>query len=500
MSLFKGLRFLFIPNAKFGVSKVRASLAQSQGAVLCDKFVQLDEPEFTTHVLVDDKVLHNSEQVVKKLKKTGLTSRGELSVPVLKQEWLVDCVEKKTLLPVSNYYINLNESPPSDDSSRKRRRLVSPNRPSSKELQSRESPQTKESANIHQIMSPQDKVLDNPNSRTIDILAEMAEEHKLRGEIFRVKAYTNAIDTLQKSPKLISSYSDAIKLPGIGSGIASKIEEITKTSQLQQLENVRMSDESKLLKLFEGIHGVGAVTAAKWVAEGMTSLEDVSQRTDLTQNQRLGLKYYDDWNTRIPRAESTLHGDYVKHLLCNIDPDVEATIGGSYRRGSETSADIDFIVTKPNEGITGLHDIIERLWEKMEEEGYAQCRLQRRVSTILLTGCALPAEWNKQITGISKPGKCRRIDFLLVPWEERGAAMIYFTGNNEFNKKLRFRAQKRGMVLSGFGLFKVVKDLKGNEHQELVEGSDERRIMELLDVKWHEPEERDIGGYSLPWN
>ncbi len=37
----------------------------------------------------------------------------------------------------------------------------------------------------------------------------------------------------------------------------------------------------------------------------------------------------------------------------------------------------------------------------------------------------------------------RRIDFLLVPWQQRGAALLYFTGNDLFNRSLRLLASKK---------------------------------------------------------
>ena len=40
----------------------------------------------------------------------------------------------------------------------------------------------------------------------------------------------------------------------------------------------------------------------------------------------------------------------------------------------------------------------------------------------------------------------RRIDFLLVPEEEMGAALLYFTGNDIFNRSMRLLASKKVIV------------------------------------------------------
>jgi DNA polymerase/3'-5' exonuclease PolX len=79
------------------------------------------------------------------------------------------------------------------------------------------------------------------------------------------------------------------------------------------------------------------------------------------------------------------------------------------------------------------------------------------------------------------------------PQTEYGAALIYFTGNDIFNRSLRLLASKKDMRLNQRGLYKDV--VRGYNRQklsegELVEGKSERRIFELLGVQWREPHER----------
>ncbi|MCJ1273731.1 hypothetical protein MMC21_001524 [Puttea exsequens] len=87
----------------------------------------------------------------------------------------------------------------------------------------------------------------------------------------------------------------------------------------------------------------------------------------------------------------------------------------------------------------------------------------------------------------------RRIDFLFVPWDELGAALIYFTGNDNFNRSIRLLASKQGMRLNQRGLWKDV--IHGPNRARitqgsLMEGKDERRIFELLGVPWRPPHHR----------
>lgn len=87
----------------------------------------------------------------------------------------------------------------------------------------------------------------------------------------------------------------------------------------------------------------------------------------------------------------------------------------------------------------------------------------------------------------------RRIDLLFVPGSQIGAALIYFTGNDIFNRSMRLLASKKDMLLNQRGLYAYV--LRGEQRKKLlegrlVEGRDERRIFELLGVPWRPPEHR----------
>jgi DNA polymerase IV len=98
--------------------------------------------------------------------------------------------------------------------------------------------------------------------------------------------------------------------------------------------------------------------------------------------------------------------------------------------------------------------------------------------------------------GVSRlPGGLhRRLDLLFVPWKERGAALIYFTGNDVFNRSMRLLASKKGMGLNQRGLFKDT--LRGVGRVKLARGTciaseSEEDIFELLGVPWRPPELRN---------
>lgn len=346
---------------------------------------------------------------------------------------------------------------------------------------------------------------DNPNARTIAVLQQMLGYYEQTNDHWRLRAYRNAINTLSRATTLITTAEEAEELPWFGKRLAQKLEEIVNTNTLQRLEYALLDPTSKTLSLFLGIYGVGKATADKWMAQGFRTLEDLTQHADLNANQKIGIDHYEDLNSRIPRAEVTQLGELVRAEAARIDGAVKLLIGGSYRRGADSSGDVDFILTKP--GTTSSDDLVpflERLVGHLTETGFLTAELAshnfgRDDGGSKWHGCcALPPPDNNLGSDGSSSSSYRpvwrRIDFLLVPETEYGAALIYFTGNDIFNRSIRLLASKKGMRLNQRGLYKdVLRGTYGRQKLstgEFIEGQDERKIFEILGVKWREPEER----------
>lgn len=343
----------------------------------------------------------------------------------------------------------------------------------------------------------------NPNSRTIEVLQLMADYYDRVNDHWRTTAYRKAISTLKRQERKIATEADAFRLPNVGQRLAQKIEEIVTTDRLKRLECAQDEPMNDSLQLFLKIYGVGLSQAQQWYAQGFRTLGDLRRKAKLTPNQLIGIDHYDDLNTRIPRREVEALGVQVRRAAEQIDPEVELIVGGSYRRGAETSGDIDLIVTKPNTSSSSeLRPFLDTLVQRLQGEDFLVARLASSRSATDGSKwhgcCVLPriAGLNDNTdtgTGTDYRPIWRRIDFLLVPEAEMGAALIYFTGNDIFNRSIRLLASKKGMRLNQRGLYKDV--LRGADRAkltegELVEGRNERRIFEILGVKWREPHER----------
>lgn len=341
---------------------------------------------------------------------------------------------------------------------------------------------------------------ENPNSLVISVLKKMSDYYTQTNDHWRPIAYRRAITELESiTDRKISTAEEAMELPGFGLRLAEKLEEIVNTHSLARLDYALHDPIGKISALFLGIYGVGKSTADKWIAKGFRTLDDLLETAKLNDSQKIGIEHYQDLNTRIPRREVTKLGEYVKEEAAKIDHEVHLLIGGSYRRGADSSGDIDFIITK--KGTTASKDLLpflEQLVGNLWRQGFLTAELASHSFNRDDSGskwhgcCVLP-----RIPGYNDDENYRpvwrRIDLLLVPETEFGAALIYFTGNDIFNRSLRLLASKKGMRLNQRGLYKDVIRGPGREkltEGELMEGKDEKRIFKILDVKWREPYER----------
>ncbi|TGO54040.1 hypothetical protein BOTNAR_0279g00140 [Botryotinia narcissicola] len=345
----------------------------------------------------------------------------------------------------------------------------------------------------------------NPNDHTIQILSRMKDYYERIGDQWRTRSYMQACGQLKNQPTLIRTFSEAIVIPKIGQRIAKKIEEIVLTGHLRRLDHAEAEPDNKILKIFMGIYGVNYKLASKWISQGHRSFADLKNNIRLTPSQQIGIEHYDDLQLRIPRHEIEELGKFIIETSNTLDPEIEITIGGSYRRGAKSSGDIDIIISKPHTIKTiQLTPFLSSLVKSLTDSKFLTAALavpHNNEGSKWHGCCVLPSPSSPSLSSESHPpNPWRRIDFLLVPASEIGAALIYFTGDDIFNRSMRLLAGKKGMRLNQRGLYRDVmrggmKGVKWESRKKvtdgtLVEGRDERAIFEALGVPWREPWER----------
>jgi hypothetical protein len=74
--------------------------------------------------------------------------------------------------------------------------------------------------------------------------------------------------------------------------------------------------------------------AQKYLKLGLSSLADLRANVDkLNHQQRIGLKYVEDFEARIPRQEMDEINELLTQQIKSVDGKFSVTLCGSYRRG-----------------------------------------------------------------------------------------------------------------------------------------------------------------------
>lgn len=365
-------------------------------------------------------------------------------------------------------------------------------------------------------MNPSDNTTEdsNPNQGTVQILRQMADHYASIRDHWRVMAYRKAICMLRQHPEHISTREQALSLPNIGPRIAEKIAEIVETDTLRALHSISTNTETNgPLNLFLSIHGVGISLAQSWITAGHRRLSTLLQLPSITANLRTAILHHASFKTRIPRPEVLQHAAQVTKYLHAIHPTGLLTIAGSYRRGASDCGDIDFLLSAPDLSLDSLRAMwLTQLLPRLVAVSYVRCTLAHtnpitgtkwQGATTLPGGPMLadPAPDDDDEHELRKAllrdrRVWRRVDVLLVPWAERGAAELYFTGDAIFNRSLRLLARKKGWRLNEKGLFVDVGPRPWGEQGAVgrrVAGETEKGILQYLGVPWREPFERICG-------
>ena len=306
------------------------------------------------------------------------------------------------------------------------------------------------------------------NEIFIKILCELEEMMIKKGDIFRARAYKKGGDAIMKYPNEINNVNELKKLKGIGKTIISKLEEYMENGIIEELEK----EKNNPIILLSIVYGIGSKKAEELVNIGITTIEQLRLNQHLlTKSQKLGLKYLNDIEDKIPRNEIIKFNIIFKKILKKYTPnDSYCEIVGSYRRGSESSGDIDILITNKR----NIKEIFDMFIDGLLKEGILKYILSRGKVKCLSLG---------------KIGnKMRRIDILYSPQEEYAFSLLYFTGSKTFNTLQRQRALDMNYTLNEHGIFNV----KNGKKTTKVNGNfnDEQSIFEFLKMEYREPTER----------
>jgi DNA polymerase (family X) len=317
------------------------------------------------------------------------------------------------------------------------------------------------------------------NQELADIFNQIADALEFKGEMmFRILAYrraARAIEELTEDIETIAAKGAIMEIPGIGEGIAKKIDEYLKTGKMKKYKEALSGIKPELLELLN-VQNLGPKTLAlankELRVKNLNDLKKVIDNGSLAklfrmgekkvENIKKGIEIYEQAGERIPIDQALkIAEEYVAYL--KKSPAVaQVETSGSLRRMKETIGDIDILVTGKN--ATKIVNYFTKY---------------PKVNRVLGAG------GTKASVMVGTGAEARQVDIRILPDKLFGAALQYFTGSKAHNVKLRTLAKDKGMKVSEYGVFKGKK---------MIAGKTEEEVYKVLGLAWMPPELREDRG------
>lgn len=287
----------------------------------------------------------------------------------------------------------------------------------------------------------------SPNEEFINQLKKIRHARILQSDEIGVRAYSTSIAAIASYPYPLNSSKEILALPGCSSKIAHLFYEWKSRGFIQQVKEIEEDEYLKIVGIFYEIWSVGAATARDfYLKKGWRDLDDIVEFgwDSLTFTQKVGVKYYEEFRQRIPRAEVediaktvTEHARRVRHQ------EIECCIVGGYRRGKPESGDVDVILSHRQPEMT--LNLIQEVIKSLEEHDLVTHTLIMGTSSSRRGQEPLPFRSAEKIrpgfdtldkanvvwrstpnSASSISGSCphRRVDIIIAPWFSVGCAVL----------------------------------------------------------------------------
>jgi DNA polymerase (family 10) len=332
------------------------------------------------------------------------------------------------------------------------------------------------------------------NHELSDLFAKFAAIMEIKGEsVFKAIAFSKVSRLLKDLTFDIKQAALEGKLAGIeGIGASSRrvIEQYIKEGRSVDFDEAAVSVPAGLLPMLD-IPGLGPKTIALlWKERGITNIEELVKAID--ENKLAGLKGIGEKKIqsikqgiamRAQAAERRGIGDALPIAQALVDrlraiPHVRhAQIAGSLRRGRETIGDVDLICSI-DDAVAGPK--VSAAFVSFPEVTHINGQGATKASVITTGGL--------------------QVDLRMVPEENFGAALLYFTGSKDHGIKLRSLALTKGMTLNEWGLYKLddheKAEKKTGEAPKLkpLASKTEADVYRKLGMEYVEPEMREDRG------
>ena len=329
------------------------------------------------------------------------------------------------------------------------------------------------------------------NVEIAGVLEELGNLLEIQGSNpFRIRAYRNAVLTVRGLTRplaaMVEEGEDLTALPAIGKDMSAHIVELIQTGGLARLAEVSTEIPRSLVQLVK-LDCVGPKKAKKlWESLGVTTVDELEVALKAGRVESLAgfgatsvakiLASIDDFRRYSGRFLLSKVDALIEPLLAHMReaPGVERIeVAGSYRRRKDTIGDVDLLVQAElpapavMEHFTAFGSV-----EKVVAAG------DTRGSVVLRSGL--------------------EVDLRVIPARSFGAALHYFTGSKEHNVAVRQIAQRQGLRVNEWGVFRMPEGVDpadvGKEDGERVAGETESSVFEVLGMGWVPPVLRENRG------
>lgn len=314
------------------------------------------------------------------------------------------------------------------------------------------------------------------NYEVAKILDTIARILELQGENpFKVRAYSNASRTIEgQTADVARLIADGTlgDLPGIGEAIRAKIVELVTTGRLEFYEELRRDVPAGVLGMLE-VPSLGPKKIRTlWKELGITSVDELRQAC--LDNRLLELKGFGEKTQQKILEGIALRarhqGQYLlsaalplaRTLLAGLRacPQVaRAEIAGSLRRWKEVVRDVDLVASSAEPAAVSAHFLASPGIAEVLGSGGTKTSVRMQ-------------------NGL-------QVDLRVVSDEQFPYALQHFTGSKEHNVQVRSLAQKKGLKVNEYGIFRG---------EELVRCRDEAEFYAALGLPCVPPEMREGAG------
>jgi len=286
------------------------------------------------------------------------------------------------------------------------------------------------------------------NADIAAVFEEIADLLEIQGaNPFRIRAYRNAARVVgelsQEISRLLEKGEDLTELPGIGDDLAGKIKEIVDSGHCSLLDRLHTELPPAITELLK-IPGLGPKRVkALYHDLDVQTLEQLYRAArdgriralpgfgEKTENNILqAIEAHANQTQRFKLAIAAQYAEALEKFLAAIPGVLKVTVAGSYRRMRETVGDLDILVTA-SEAAAGQ---VVQGFTTYDEVAEILSAGTTRASVILKCGL--------------------QVDLRVVEEESYGAALHYFTGSKSHNIAIRRMAQKSGLKINEYGVFR----------------------------------------------